>query len=175
MIDVHILTLPFENKQWLVECIESMRDDPINLHIVEGIDGDITTSRQQAYLLGQSPFVCRVDSDDLVLKGLFSSAIEVLQNQPEVAATFCHEYITDEFLNIDLKKIGRKPHHGVVYRRSILEKYLNNIPKGYLYPDGFLINHVQLNHKVIEIQEPYYVWRRHKDSFIKRLAKQGLR
>jgi len=87
-IDVHVLLLPDTNQEWWQQCQDSLRNEPINLHVVDGVTGHVGQGRAKGFALGTAPYVCRVDPDDLVLPGGFSACIEALDMHPEACYPF---------------------------------------------------------------------------------------
>lgn len=177
MIDVHILTMPYENKQWLQDCLKSLETEPVVTHVVPGIKGNVCAARKQAFTMGEQPYVSSVDPDDLVLPGCFSSALELLENNPNVAGTYCFEYVVGDKLILSEGRINRQPHHAIVFRRSILDTILPVLDsakitrklKGATWYIGewqALVEAISVKHLLLEIPRPYYVWRRHKKSYI---------
>lgn len=50
-IDVHILTMPDSNREWLSRCIKSLDGEPVNLHILPGVKGDIAAGRMAGFAI----------------------------------------------------------------------------------------------------------------------------
>lgn len=176
MIDIHILTMPYENKQFLRDCLKSLEGEPVVTHIVDGIPGNICAARKRAFLLGGNPYVSSVDPDDFILPGCFSTALDILENNPNVAGTYCFEYVVGDKLVLSDRSINRLPHHAMVFRRSVFEQFLPVLDsievvktlRGAPWYGGewqAIFNAIGKQHCIIEIAKPYYVWRRHKDSF----------
>lgn len=176
MIDVHVLTMPDENPQWLQRCLDSLKNEPVITHVAPGIEGNIGKARRAAFALGEQPFVSAVDPDDFVLPGCFSQALEIMENCPYVAGTYCFEYVVGEKLVLKEQSISKKPHHAIVFRRSVLESFLPILEshelvttvKGVPWISGewwALFSAISKEHVFMEIPHPLYVWRRHENSF----------
>ncbi|ABA89507.2 hypothetical protein Pcar_2268 [Syntrophotalea carbinolica DSM 2380] len=56
-IDVHVLLLPTTNPVWWSECRHSLRDGPVNLHLVDGVEGYMGRGRTKGFCLGNAPHV----------------------------------------------------------------------------------------------------------------------
>lgn len=92
-VDVHILVLHSTDRKLLDECLESLEDEPVNVHITDGIQGHIGKARCNGFQKGDSPYVCCVDPDDLVLSGAFQACLEVLTGAPEACGAYTDELI----------------------------------------------------------------------------------
>jgi hypothetical protein len=92
-IDVHILTRPTSSKEWLAECIDSLKDEPVNLYVTQGVEGSIGQGRYHAFKLGNAPFVSFVDDDDLVVPGIYS---EITNHLRADRVVFTDEILIDK-------------------------------------------------------------------------------
>jgi glycosyltransferase involved in cell wall biosynthesis len=99
MIDVHVLHLPSENKQWAQICADSLISPVINVHHINGINGDLYQSRKNGYTLGTSRYVSFVDPDDYVHAGAFESCLAALE-QNNHKAVYTNSYLLDEHTGI---------------------------------------------------------------------------
>ena len=84
MIDVHMILLGDENPEWLAQCIQSLADEPVALHIVRGEFGHIGKWRAKGFRLGTNPYVAYVDPDDYVLPGAFAACAALLDSSADV-------------------------------------------------------------------------------------------
>jgi len=134
MIDVHIAK---SNRPYFDECVESLKNEPINLHIVPY--QEYGAMRIEGFMKGTSPFVAAVDDDDIVVEGVFHRALDAL-NKGYSAYYSNHHIMNGEgtvygkWFDKLAKPIGfsqlRQMHHVVVYRREIIQpvlKYLSGI------------------------------------------------
>lgn len=96
MVDVHILTLPDTNQEWLSDCLNSLKNEPVRIHICDGIVGDIAQARTQAFALGNFPYVAFVDPDDLIVPGIFKRLIHELDNHPDCVCAYSDEVLIDD-------------------------------------------------------------------------------
>ena len=80
MIDVHILT--HNEPQWQIDrCLESLKDEPINLHIVHGFDEwPPYQGRALGFSKGTAPYVSYVDPDDYIVPGAFTKLLAVIES-----------------------------------------------------------------------------------------------
>lgn len=87
-IDVHILHLPGENEEWATECEHSLSNEPVIVHHLDGIKGDLRAGRYLGYQQGISPYVSFVDPDDFVHPGTFQQCLNVLNNNPDCCGVY---------------------------------------------------------------------------------------
>lgn len=69
MIDVHLIT--HNEPQWQLDrCLDSLKEEPIHLHIVQGFDEwPPNRGRALGYSKGTAPYVSYVDPDDTIETG----------------------------------------------------------------------------------------------------------
>lgn len=136
-IDVHIIVTDGwtgQKEHWLDQCLSSLEDEPVNIHLIEGELGHIGRSRARGFRQGDAKYVSFVDPDDWVEPGIFSLVQQHLDQHPEVSLAATAERIHDEMVtdNLDLiyeqevsfDNIGQV-HHLVVARREEISKYLH--------------------------------------------------
>lgn len=174
MIDVHLLTLPHEREDWREQCLDSLRGQPVTVHVVPGIEGDIGQARYEAFQRGEHPYVAFADPDDLVLPGAYAACLDALEASRMLAAAYMHEYVVGEALVLQPDKISTLPHHLIVFRRAALAAYLPLL-LDWRWPQPvsegrMLVNALARNHPVLEIPTPGYLWRRHNSSFLRLAA-----
>jgi len=170
MIDVHVLTLPTDNPAWFEQCLFSLYDEPVHVYVRPGIDGDIGNARSEAFLHGDSEFVSFVDPDDYVLPGGFQMCLEQMRTK-NLDAVYTYEIKTGISGEVLQKPyILTWAHHLIVFRRSLvisnLEfwrqwKWPSRLSEGRMFVDWLK----KQNYSVGVIDKPYYVWRRHSDSY----------
>lgn len=137
VIDVHVLLLPDTNPVWWQECRETLRAEPVHLHLVEGIEGHIGKGRARGFDLGTTPYVSCVDPDDLVIPGAFEACLQALENHPEACGAYTDQLLMDAEGNVikpgiwsgrpwnPLLQLEPKYLHPVyVMRRCFVRKYL---------------------------------------------------
>lgn len=171
MIDVHILTLPNENKNWLADCQKSLNDEPVVVHLVPGIPGNLGESRYQGFNVGQLPFAACVDSDDIVEPGGFSVCYSVLKENPSIDVVYTAEYVVDCHATVKPNTVvQRGPHHIIVFRRIWLNKNYHYL-KEWTHSTPMSELQFLLKKSVgsyYEIEKPYYRWRQHYNSCLHR-------
>lgn len=151
MIDVHVLTFSGTRPEWLEQCVNSIEAEGLNVHIVEGVEGNVGAGREKAYRLGSSEFVGYVDSDDYLLPGAGEACLRGLEK-------YRHVVTLERRLWGD--RMGKKPwggHHFTVYRRSDVLPLLPVMPSHPIHCDHILVRKLcprQLSHVG-------YVWRMH--------------
>jgi len=133
MIDVHILHLPNENKQWLKQCEESLVKEPIIIHNLNGIQGNIKKSRLDGFKLGTAPYVSFIDPDDYIIPGAFEKCLSALN--PNICGVCTSYKIIDTESateNIFEPRKCYEIHQLVVMNREdvleAFEKYYDEIP-----------------------------------------------
>jgi hypothetical protein len=169
-VDVHVLTLPTDNKDWYNKCIDSLRKEPVTVHVCNGIEDDIGNARADAFLLGNNEYASFVDPDDYVLPGGFAACLDVIKAEGSVAA--CTAEIKTGISGEILEKpyIVKWIHHLIVMKREIVIQNMD-IWRDWSWPSRFSEGRVfveflrSCGHKVSFIEQPYYVWRRHISSY----------
>lgn len=187
-IDVHILTMPDSNREWLSRCIKSLDGEPVNLHILPGVKGDIAAGRMAGFAMGSAPYVSWVDHDDAVMPGIFSDIIWQIGNQSRIrvecqCAIYTDEVIIGEktfisgwstnpepFRHDPRLKLCRVPGTSDSYMHHllVLPRYsIADCPKpGWLMaPEPEIIAHaasrgVTFHH----LKQVGYMWRQHSDN-----------
>lgn len=143
-VDVHVLHC-YEPHEWIDACLRSLENEPVNVHLCEGIKGKVGRARARAFRNGHAPYVAFVDADDEVYPGAFEAALNVLEARPEVVGTYCNLTVMNhESVDYDAyDKGGWDPrrqlqhssevHHLHVIRRPAVEYWLEELAKW----DGF--------------------------------------
>lgn len=177
-VDVHILTMPNDNMEWFKKCLESLEQEPVKIYISPGISEDIGNARANAFLRGTNEYVSFVDPDDYVLPGGFSACVDLIKSQNSYAA-YTNEIIVGFSGTIYNNPIIRDwVHHLLVFRRDIILEHLQ-IWRDWLWGSTLsegqtFIKYLQANnYKVSSIKSPYYVWRRHINSYTMRKRLNG--
>lgn len=169
-VDVHIIVKPTDSQEWLKQCLESLESEPVKIHVIDaeiGLPKGLIASRLKGFACGSSPFISFVDPDDYCIPGLFHTLISVMQRNDRMAAAFAHEYITGVHGDVKKGRVNSEPHHAIVYRRSEYEKAKTAL-ESWVFPSSESETVAVLRRldaaKVIEINEPLYVWRRHYNA-----------
>ncbi len=101
MIDVHMLHLESENKDWELESIDRLNQEPnITIHHLPGIFRNTKQARINGYSIGTSEYVSFVDPDDLIEPGIFAKCQKVLDLNPHLIGVYTRSSIIDENANI---------------------------------------------------------------------------
>jgi hypothetical protein len=172
MIDVHILTLPEDNQQWFEQCMASLRNQPIQLHVLAGTKGHIGQGRATGFGFGEQPYVSLVDPDDWVTPNGFHDCLKLLQSQPQLDGAYTAEhqvYFSDEgqwTLKKAQPELGSAVHHLLVLKREVVMDYLSDLRFEPQYPETRMLKHMKKD----GINLGYtgtagYVWRRYKKRF----------
>lgn len=141
-VDTHVLLLPETNQQWWEECQATLTDEPINLHLVNGIPGHIGKARANAYQLGDTPYISFVDPDDLVIPGAFQACIDALEANPQACGAYTDEILISESgetieqgiwtgkpWNPLLMLEPKYMHHIIVMRREYVLRHLDEMDR----------------------------------------------
>jgi hypothetical protein len=149
-IDVHVLRLPTENESWFEECYELLKKEPINIHILPGIPGNILQARINGYRKGTSKYVSFVDPDDKIEPGIFEKILS------EIKETSVGLYTQSSIIDMHGKTIVEQMakympwefekmfssffqiHQLVVMRRDKIEIVNNNISRFYKLPHPYI-------------------------------------
>jgi hypothetical protein len=94
-IDIHIAHLPGENPEWWQQCQQSLAGHPVNIHNLDGVQGDVYATRRRGYSLGCAPWVSFVDPDDIVLPGAFESCLRTLEQDSSLAGAYTSSDLID--------------------------------------------------------------------------------
>lgn len=165
MIDVHVLLMGNERQDLLDQCMESLKDEPITLHICEGIMGDLLTARINAISKGSHEFVGWVDPDDLVIPGAYQRLLDMIGDRNFAWASEEVWYMDDSLTEIKMKTIRRTPHHmHIIRRNAITEEFIR---KGTMShePDAWVNKLVPTG---IFDDNVGYVWRNYAASSAKK-------
>lgn len=170
LVDVHILTMPDDNKSWFDQCLLSLEKEPVNIYICPGIVNDIGNARADAFMKGGAKYVSFVDPDDYVLSGGFVECVNVLEEY-NLDAVYTSEIKTGQSGEVLEKPyITHQPHHIIVFRRGLV---LENISfwRNWKWPSKFSEGRLFIDmlkekgHQIGQIKKPFYVWRRHHLSY----------
>ncbi len=171
-VDVHVLLVPTTNKKWWQQCRDSLKDEPVNLHVVNGIVGHIGQGRARGVARGSAPYVSRVDPDDLVVPGAFEACINALDQNPRACGAYTDEFIIDQHGQIlkpgiwsgiewnPLLQLEPKYLHNIyVMRRCFVERHLLELGR---WPNmaEFVLKGLLTNHGPwIHVNRFGYKWR----------------
>lgn len=166
MIDIHVLTHSGTKPEWLQRCVDSLRSEPVTIHIVAGVDGSVGAGRAKGFALGQHEFVGYVDSDDYVLPGWYAKSLDLLRDNHAVVP---REYV--EYTDGSRHRFTKRGHNGVVYRRSQIEPLINLMPLAPLSVDVLTRRAIGPVH----VDHIGYVWTMHSDGAHSKLTAEVLR
>lgn len=172
MIDVHVLTLPNDRQDWFEQCMMSLRNQPIEVHVLAGVQGHIGKGRVNGFMAGNKPYVSLVDPDDIVTQNGFQDCLKLLQDQPRLDGAYTAEhqfYFSDEG-QWTLKKAqperGSAVHHLLVLKREVVMDYLSDLRFEPQYPETRMLAHMKKDGINLGYTGTVgYVWRRYKKRF----------
>lgn len=119
-IDVHMLVLGTEREDWMAKALASIPRSICNVHIVEGIRGDLGRARVNGYRHGDCPYVSFVDPDDWIEPDTFEQCLEYL-DRTGASGVVTEEIVYDYFRNLRYRT--RHKHGLSVYRREWIERH----------------------------------------------------
>lgn len=184
-IDAVITTLPNSNKGWLARCINSLKDEPVNIYFVNGLQGCVGYGRAKSIGLGLAKYMAFIDHDDEVVPGIFSRIAPLLQSGT------VHIYTDQALINSDGKfmcygwsrdintlKIvpgdllpllwdeqnKRYMHHLNVFLKEAAQDFLPQLYMGHRGIEGKLFQHIGGKGTVKYLPEVGYLWRIHPNG-----------
>jgi hypothetical protein len=179
MIDVHIGLSGKENKKWLGQCTASLEREPVNIHFVRSVPGDIGKMRAIGYSAGTSPWVVAVDPDDWVEQGAFTRALEFLTD--DVSAYYTNHSVfaedgerTGQWFKQLAPAVGfaqaSQMHHLTIYRREAIRPALHLLVGMPTRPYTVLNLQALLQGQVVGTKKIEYHWRDHPQGLHRNLA-----
>lgn len=151
-IDVHVLTHEGTRQDWLEQCLESLRVEPVNTTVIDNTGLGVGAGRSRGYAIGTAPFVSYVDSDDYVLPGCFDACLVGLSTHRAVVTMERVEYEDGRAFPFP------KPGHSVaVYRREDVMPHLHRMAASPHTTDKRLRDLL----KPTQLEVLGYVWRVH--------------
>jgi hypothetical protein len=169
-VDVHVLHC-YEPDNWVYACLDSLKDEPINIHLCDGIKGKVGLARANAFRHGTAEYVAFVDSDDEVFPGAFNAALEVLDNNPGVVGTYCDVqligaepgigYIKDVWKPLNQLLHASEVHHLHVMRREAVDQCLDELEEWDGYEEYLLMGLITQFGTMHHIPELLYNFRQH--------------
>ena len=138
-IDVHIAIHPKQDRSSNLDNILSkLEDEPVNVHLLTGIDKHIGQTRVEGFSMGSAPIVTYIDDDDDFIPGIFSKIQKSFDDMPDIKALCTwEEKVYEEGSN----RIARLPykyldpwhfaciHHLACFKRESINTYLGDISK----------------------------------------------
>lgn len=174
-VDTHVLLMPTTDPTWWEDCRKSLENEPINLHLVDGVKGHVGKGRANGFRIGDSPYVSCVDPDDLVMPGAFQACVDALEKTPQACGAY-----TDEML-IDAKGTPLRPgiwsgkpwnpllqlepkylHHLYVMRREAVLPHLEELETKWPHLADFVLKGLLCAHGPwLYVDRVGYHWRVH--------------
>ncbi len=186
-VDTHVILLPETNQEYWKMCHESLKNEPINLHLIEGTNGHIGTGRSDGFSKGSSPYVCCIDPDDIVIPGAFISCIKALETHPEACGAYTDELVIDESGRTVRKGLwsGREwnpllqiepqyLHHIFVMRREFVDQHMDELRQWPFLADFILKGLLTAHGPWIHVNGFGYKWRLHQNQAHKKYPRTGL-
>ena len=170
---MHIGVSGNENQAWFDQCLASLKGEPVNIHLVDAVPGNLGRMRLDGFSRGTSPWVTYVDPDDYITPGAFHRALPHLISG--VSAYYTNHAIVDEKGNrkgpwfhnmskqLDFTQV-KQMHHIVIYNREIIAPVvhlLDGSQSGELEP---LNLHAVRSGRVIGTPREEYSWRIHPEG-----------
>ena len=152
LLDVHMIIVPSDKAELLGRCLDSLSLEPIQLHIVDGIVGDLGEGRVKAFKRGENKYVGWVDPDDYIVPGAFAECLAYLTNHPDVDGVYMFEEVES---NGHIIGVAKYPHHMTVVKREIVELLFDKIRNS--YPPERPINELPTLHCIPKVGYRYCI------------------
>lgn len=137
MIDVHIIKHPTEDRSENFEkLLASLENEPVDVHIVEGVAGNIGAGRAEGFRRGSNPWVSFIDDDDAIAPGVFHAAIKYISENPWLSGFCTREIGVHDGIETPAYPEPRKTyninnflrmHHLLVLKRSEVLPHLDQV------------------------------------------------
>ena len=166
-VDVHVLKVA-AHARYHRECFASLLREPINLHLLDGSEGDIGQGRYEGFRQGEAEFVSYVDDDDYVKPGVFRKCVDLLDARPEAIGVVTNEervwengevfythrpIVMDGYVHANLHQLK-------VWRRELILPYTE-----FMLECPYRSEHIMVmrtladGHRYVHLDEVGYVWR----------------
>lgn len=158
MIDVHMLLTGNEDQDLLARCLQSLKDEPITLHLVKVTPGNIAKSRIEGLSRGRHNLVGWVDPDDVIVPGSYAKLAAAIGDAPMAWMNELEQMFAPDGKTVIRESVREQPHHmHVIKRDSINWGHLQRqtrmtISNHDSWPQG-------LRHLAVHIPEIGYIWR----------------
>jgi len=176
-VDTHVLILPDADKTWWDKCQDSMVNEPVNLHLLQGVKGHIGKGRMMGFSRGESPYVSCVDPDDMVVPGAFQACVDALEANPKACGAYTDEVLIDEnggelekgmwsghkwnpLLQLEPKYL----HHVFVMRRKFVERHYDELLKWPVMAEYVLKCLIVQHGPWVHVDRIGYKWRIHNSG-----------
>ena len=168
-IDVCINVSEEESGFKLQHCLESLKNEPVNIVVEPAVPNDLGRARRNVAKRGTADYFCFVDPDDTIESGIFSGTLnQLMKDHPKMNAYYtnhmCHKegIASRKWFNVletkPSAKMVKQMHHLVLYKRAFINKYLDNMI-GLVVDEMRLINYeCVLSGKVVGVDEIGYHW-----------------
>lgn len=147
----------WEDKALYQQCLLSLRDEPITLHVVPGIVGDLNTGRRLAIERGTHEWIGWVDPDDYIIPGAYTKLLTAVGDKK---FAWMQETIMD--CDDDMVEQGSElritPHHIHIVHRSLIRPEHFDVRR---FPDRWVRD---LTNQGVYVPEVGYVWRRYNSK-----------
>jgi hypothetical protein len=179
-IDVVIMCRPSDDKDKFQRCLKSLSNEPVNIYIIDGIEGCIGKGRYNSLLTGTEKWVSFVDPDDEVIPGIYN---KLLQYDADVV--YCNEliigeeskrihygwssdpstfeWIPERFRSIFWDKDNSTYfHHRGIFKRDSALQHATMLSNKHECAEIHLMREMQdAGKKIVHCQEYGYIWKIH--------------
>ena len=179
LVDVHIGVSGRENSEWFSQCLTSLVQEPVVVHLLDAVPGNIGAMRAEGFSRGTSEWVACVDPDDYITPGAFTRALPHLV--AGVSAYYTnHSIIIDEqakgsWFHTTSPAVGfaqaKDMHHLTIYRRSVIAPVLHLLDGMQTKPYAPLNLQAIMTGDVIGADLIEYHWRNHPGGLHNRAGK----
>ena len=154
--------------------IQEMAYADTRIHFLSQHDNNISTARNMAVAHSSGKYILPLDSDDLIHADYVKEAVEILENDPEIAVVSCDgsyfgtkrgKWGFELYKNFDEFLITNCLHNTSMYRRTDFDRTDGYDSSLRVAEDwDFWISILQHGGKVVKIEKNYFFYRRHNDS-----------
>lgn len=150
---------------YLGQCIQSLLNENILLHIFHGKDGDVAGGRVHGYGLGKQEYIGWVDPDDTIVPGAFNECISYIQTNPGIDGVYMYE---QSIYNGKVVSVNKYPHHMTVVKRELIIPLFPKIAANPLNCERY-VNEIKTLHCIPKIGYNHFI---REDSFTKKKARK---
>jgi hypothetical protein len=183
--DLHVIICPFSNPLWVDELMADLREQPVNLHLPNCVEGYIGAGRAAGFAMGNAEYVSFADHDDRIMPGAVSACIEALDADSTLGAVFTGEQVVDSALkpifDADVSPYRRESHlssprhvHGLmVMRRALVEPLLDDLPLLRAIPEWWITLSIAKVARLERIPMVGRLWRWHHQQATRSMRREA--
>lgn len=146
--------------------LAQLKNEPVNVHVVAGIKGQLMTARMNGFAAGTAPWQTYVDPDDKIVPGIFEKIVKIIEQRKDVAWVACGECVGEQAYRPRDDRPLRvwDLHHLFTFRRDLASKTKRSI---------LLLRGIEVQNAIeyacehprgVHLDECGYVWQREKGT-----------